>query len=276
MRSTQIFFVLGCASALVAVPHSTAAPPLIPAYTPAPVTPIYATGKPYHPPPQYGVTAVPPHYPHYAAYSPTPRHYAHQYLNHVHQQPYHAAPPPRPTHHKAKVEYGPPSCSKNTTATYCLVDYEYPTYDVQQAVEYHYSAVAALYKDVIANTDNSIDRLKHLSEETYLCPSETGYVMPLRAVNTEGKWRVIVNQVKAHYETLSQTVRVEKCNGEGHPCPLVPECYETKCVQKFVYHRFLVYDPHDYYFPFAMESFKLPSACACQNADYKFVSTQYN
>ena len=59
-------------------------------------------------------------------------------------------------------------------------------------------------QDVIANTDNSVDVLKHRSDETYLCPSLTSYVTPLRAVNVEGKWRVIVNGVKAHYETLSQ------------------------------------------------------------------------
>ena len=61
-----------------------------------------------------------------------------------------------------------------------------------------------MQKDVIANTDNSVDILKHRSDETYLCPALTSYVTPLRAVNVEGKWRVIVNGVKAHYETLSQ------------------------------------------------------------------------
>ena len=59
-------------------------------------------------------------------------------------------------------------------------------------------------KDVIANTDNSVDILKHRSDENYLCPAVTSYVTPLRAVDVEGKWRVIVNGVKAHYETLSQ------------------------------------------------------------------------
>ncbi len=103
-----------------------------------------------------------------------------------------------------------------------------------------------------------------LPQETYLCPSVTKYIQPLRAVNTQGKWRVIVNHVKAHYETLSQTARVEECEGApGTPCPLVPACYETKCVQKAIYHRFLVYDSYDKYHPFAIESFKLPSACAC-------------
>ena len=35
-------------------------------------------------------------------------------------------------------------------------------------------------------------------------PSTTGYLMPLRALNTAGKWRIVVNGVKAHYETLTQ------------------------------------------------------------------------
>eukprot|EP00095_Tigriopus_kingsejongensis_P007441 snap_masked-scaffold403_size186359-processed-gene-0.10 protein:Tk07441 transcript:snap_masked-scaffold403_size186359-processed-gene-0.10-mRNA-1 annotation:"Spz3" len=110
----------------------------------------------------------------------------------------------------------------------------------------------------------------HIHDETYLCPSSTGYVMPLRAMNTDGKWRIVVNEVKAHYETLSQTARLEECTTPGQSCPLIPECYETQCLQKFIYHRFLVYNPYDYYFPFAIESFKLPSSCACANGGYTY------
>ena len=75
--------------------------------------------------------------------------------------------------------------------------------------------MAALYKDVLANTDNSVDRLVELEQETFLCPSTTQYLTPLRAVNTAGKWRVVVNGVKAHYETLTQTARVEQCTTAG-------------------------------------------------------------
>ena len=32
--------------------------------------------------------------------------------------------------------------------------------------------------------------------------------------------------------------------------------------------RFLVYDPKDYYFPFSIETFRLPSSCACSNAAF--------
>ena len=76
---------------------------------------------------------------------------------------------------------------------------------MQHAIEYHYAAVAALYKDVLANTENSIDNLKSIEdEETFICPAEVGYLRPLRALNERGHWRIIVNGVKAHYETLSQ------------------------------------------------------------------------
>ena len=62
-----------------------------------------------------------------------------------------AAPPPPPVPYaQPKQKYGaPPACAANTTAlgaSWCLVDGEYPTYDVQHAIEYHYAAVAALYK----------------------------------------------------------------------------------------------------------------------------------
>lgn len=234
------------------LPHPHPAPH-VPHYTPAPYTPA---------PPPYGYTPAP-------------------YAPHPHPAPHHASPyaPPHPPHpapygppHPHEPHYaGPPACAKllpNKPYKYCLEDPEYPTYEIQQAIEYNYDAVQQLYKDVLANTENSVDRLKDIVEETYLCPSETKYIQPLRAVNVHGKWRIIVNHVKAHYELLSQTARVEECVTPGSHCPLVPECYETKCLQKSIYHRFLVYDPYDKYLPFAIESFRLPSACACYNGAY--------
>lgn len=157
-----------------------------------------------------------------------------------------------------------PYCAKNTTKTWCLYDSEYPLYDIQYALDQHYQTVQALYKDVLANTANSVDYLNKLEEETYLCPSETAYVQPLRAANVEGKWRIIVNNVESYGYKYTQTARLEECHVPvGSSCPLVPSCYESKCVQKNVFHRFLVYDPYDQYMPFAIEKFKLPASCAC-------------
>ncbi|CAL4068980.1 unnamed protein product [Meganyctiphanes norvegica] len=191
-----------------------------------------------------------------------------------HHRPHHApayrpAPSyqPRPSYHKPAPSYkaaGDPACSINNTKTWCLEDGEYPTYEVKAAVDAHFKKVWSLYADVVdLNTELSVERPNTLEEETYLCPSETSYVKPLRAINTEGKWRVIVNNIEAHYKTLTQTTRIEECLTSGDACPLVPECYETKCLQKSIYHRFLVYDAYDQYFPFAVETFKLPASCAC-------------
>merc|ERR1711913_216538 len=223
-------------------------------YTPAPAygpaEPVYHTTPVYHPSPEPVYHAAPAHHP--AAF--------------VHHAPVHHAPAayhePKPDH------YEPPKCSIDNPKTWCLEDEEYPTYEIEHALQYHYEGVQAIYKDVLANTENSVDRLKEIVEETYLCPSVTAYIQPLRAVNTDGKWRVVVNGVKAHYETLTQTARIEECTTAGEACPLVPACYETKCLQKSIYHRFLVYDAYDQYFPFAIETFKLPSACACYNGAY--------
>ena len=159
-------------------------------------------------------------------------------------------------------------------------------------------------------------------------PSTTGYLMPLRAINTAGKWRIVVNGVKAHYETLTQVLsfdnqifdtcfgilRLPEWRSVQHPAPpvllyqpamtpTVYRCHEdwraifilltilvqailmltipfspqnTKqqllmlfsLLQKSLYHRFLVYDPYDKYFPFAIETFKLPASCACYNGAF--------
>jgi len=234
-------------------------------YTPAPyVEPTPYAPAPYHPEPAPYAPA--PYHPEPAPYHPAPVVHHAAPVHHApvhHAAPYHPAP-----HHPKPDHYEPPKCSIDNPKTWCLEDEEYPTYEIQKAIEYHYDSVQQMYKDVLANTDNSVARLKEIVQETYLCPSETAYIQPKRAVNIHGKWRIVVNQVKAHYETLTQTARIEECTTAGSSCPLVPECYETKCLQKSIYHRFLVYDPYDHYLPFAIESFKLPSACACYNGAY--------
>ena len=74
----------------------------------------------------------------------------------------------------------PPKCSVDNPKTWCLETEDYPTYEIEAAITYHYDSVQQMYKDVLANTDNSVDRLKEIVEETYLCPSETSYIQPLR------------------------------------------------------------------------------------------------
>jgi len=271
----MVFKFIVLASVAAASVHANAP---VYGYTPAPAygpaEPVYHTTPVYHPSPEpvYHAAepvyhAAPAHHPAAFVHHGGPVHHAAP-VHHavVHHAPVHHAPAayhePKPDH------YEPPKCSIDNPKTWCLEDPEYPTYEIEHALQYHYEGVQAIYKDVLANTENSVDRLKEIVQETYLCPSVTAYIQPLRAVNTDGKWRVVVNGVKAHYETLTQTARIEECTTAGESCPLVPACYETKCLQKSIYHRFLVYDAYDQYFPFAIETFKLPSACACYNGAY--------
>ncbi|XP_050691859.1 uncharacterized protein LOC126983258 [Eriocheir sinensis] len=211
-------------------------------------------------------------------YRPAPSHDAAPYYYLTHAQSYNYAPAYRPAAaplYNYVPSYGPgqapaypaepavPACAEATNATYCTEDEAYPEYEIKHAIQYHLEKFNNLYADVAdLNTELSVYGPKTLDEETYLCPSETTYVRPLRALNTEGKWCVIVNKVKVHYEVVTQTARVEECRGHAE-CPKVPSCYESRCVQKSIYHRFLVYDPYDQYFPFAVEAFKLPASCAC-------------
>ncbi|XP_043212627.1 neurotrophin 1-like [Amphibalanus amphitrite] len=254
-------FVLAAAVAAVASSaappsyHSTTyAPPAYgpthaPSYSPAPTYESYQYQ--YQPQPSYG------HQPAYGHQQPV---YGHQQPAYGHQPAYPACP-----HYPED-----PACSKNSTDPWCLEDSEYPEYEIQHAISYNKHKVLELYADVAdLNTENSVERLTEIEEETYLCPSEVGYVRPLRAVNTDGKWRVIVNNIKVDYETFTQTTRIEKCLSAGEACPLVPQCYESSCLQKSVYHRFLVYDPCDQYFPFAIETFQLPASCACSLGAYE-------
>ncbi|XP_045036301.1 neurotrophin 1-like [Daphnia magna] len=164
-----------------------------------------------------------------------------------------------------KIEYTEiPHCAKNTTKAWCLEDSEYPQHEVQQALDQHYQAVLAFYKEKLASTENSVNELDKFNDEVYLCPSSTDYVRPLRAINVEGKWRIIVNRIESYGVKYTQTARIEECNVVvGTSCPLVPSCHESKCIQKNIFHRFLVYNPYDYTFPFTIEKFRLPGSCGC-------------
>ena len=128
-----------------------------------------------------------------------------------------------------------------------------------------------------------MDRISAAREETYLCDTSVKYVKPVRAINSKGDWRIVLNHLKAKDEFISQSVRMELCQNPGQKCPkvpsecftpayvskiyciffLIPGCVWTKCVQKHTYHRLLVYNPTDYYLPFSIESFKIPSSCDC-------------
>ena len=196
-------------------------------------------------------------------------------------------PPVTPIHHPASLDHskigapghfsGPPKCALGKVEkTYCIDDFEYPKYEIADALLVHYEAVTQLYKDVFIETENSVDDIDDLEDEIYLCPAEIQYIQPMRAVNVFGKWRIIVNRVHLNRDTLTQTARIEECLDPGEVCDLVPEPYDTECIQKAVFHRFLVYDPFDQHLPFSIDSFKLPSTCTCFAPDYNLPTGDRN
>ncbi len=78
-------------------------------------------------------------------------------------------------------------------------------------------------QDVLLSTDLSVDGLATLEQErTFLCPSEVEYARPLRAVNARGEWSIVVNDIPASYDRLTQTVRIERCKEHAQPCRLLP------------------------------------------------------
>ena len=124
----------------------------------------------------------------------------------------------------------------------------------------HYGTVLDLYRDPIAEDDPSM-------ASRSLCPSRMAAIRPLRAVNSAGHWRLIVNQVQASNGfPLDQVVRIEECVATGSACPSpVAAQRRSKCVQKYVYQRLLTYQPMagSITFPFEVEAFRFPASCAC-------------
>jgi len=230
---------------------------------------VFAAKAPHHAPPRYGYHAR----PQYGGYHPQPA--------------YH----PKPTYHKepAYAAYCDPKkaphCAANSTLSYCLSDEEYPTYEVKGAISADgifakkYADIADqsadhLVQDIskaqeeafdysyytgFSKGDSPFDLTHWTGPEGYICPSDVVYSMPKRARNVAGEWRVIVNEV--HYYT--QTARLETCLYADSACRLLAPCYNSKCTQKYVYHRLLSFDPCDPYKGLFIDIYKLPSACSC-------------
>lgn len=212
-----------------------------------------------------------------------------------HPAPHHApAPyghaPPAPAYCDPKA---PPACAAGSDLPYCLEDAEYPTYDIAHKISQDalflkkYADVAdqsaddlvpAITYPVESKFDyhyytgaskgpSPLDATNWIGPEGYLCPSEVLYTRIKRAVNVEGFWRIILQHIPegygyGHYN-YTQTARLETCLFPESSCRLLAPCYESKCTQKYVYHRALSVDPCDPYRGFFIDTYKFPSACSC-------------
>ena len=104
----------------------------------------------------------------------------------------------------------------------------------------------------------------------YICPSDIFYGRPLRAVNTYGEWKVVVNLPDGHgdgYEEYTQTTRLEQCVYPEAPCSYISAGYNSACLQKHSFVRLLAYTFNQ---GLHIDSFKLPVACSCHvSSPYK-------
>ena len=103
------------------------------------------------------------------------------------------------------------------------------------------------------------DKGNWVGGEGFICPSDVAYARPLRAKNVAGEWRVIVQNV-GYY---TQTQRIESCLFAGAACRTLAPCYKSSCLQKYVHHRMLSFNPCDPHKGLFIDIYKLPSACSC-------------
>lgn len=109
-------------------------------------------------------------------------------------------------------------------------------------------------------TGQPYDRTKWISaSDGFVCPSRVVYGRPVRAANVRGQWRVVVQNVGR----VTQTQRLETCLEAGGSCRAVDPCYRSQCLQKYVHHRLLSFDPCDSRRGLFVDEFKMPSACSC-------------
>merc|ERR1711910_249938 len=197
----------------------------------------------------------------------------------VHHAVHHAAPPhhpapygpaPHPPAHHAAAPHGygycdpkaPPKCAEGSDLPYCILDKEYPAYDVAAKISQDalflkkYADIADQSADDLVEVitkpqeesfdysyytgaskgPSKYDATHWIGPEGYLCPSDVDY---------------------------AQTTRLETCLFPDSACRLLAPCYQSKCTQKYVYHRMLSVDPCDPYRGFFIDTYKLPSACSC-------------
>ncbi|KAG8187483.1 hypothetical protein JTE90_009549 [Oedothorax gibbosus] len=183
-----------------------------------------------------------------------------------------------------------PMCARHTNLTYCLQDTEYPKEKIKEAIEKNRHPLDHFLVDISASSnlveDNSINKVlensvplqstavsysydgKTISPAAQAgnvssagCSSSTFYGKPLRAINTAGLWRTIVNvefeETGANY---TQTVRLEECS---HSPGFVATCgTETisACLQNYKLHRLLAWEEHR---GFYIDAFLLPISCFC-------------
>ncbi|OQR73070.1 hypothetical protein BIW11_03652 [Tropilaelaps mercedesae] len=212
----------------------------------------------------------------------------------------HSKSSPAPDAKYQQQSYQKPHCAlasdaKLGNATFCTVDEQYPRESVVNSAfldpltarrlvphiqdELH---VFAESKDALAidftaqkgsttnshdiahenNTQSSSEETKTRPELREACSAEVAMVRPLRAQNTRGEWKVIVNvDTPRNGQKYTQAVRVETCRNALRSCSYVPESLQKSvCSQKLTTYRLAAWSDEE---GLHMDTFRFPVACLC-------------
>jgi len=106
---------------------------------------------------------------------------------------------------------------------------------------------------------NFFDDYKQSSDFNWipLCNSYKYFIIPTRGMNTDRKWRYIVNDDT--YDSLQQTLGLVICVSPDAPCDAL-HGYETQCRQHFIKHKLLALNETGH---LVIDTFFIPQGCAC-------------
>ena len=117
--------------------------------------------------------------------------------------------------------------------------------------------------------------ITEFTEQSYdgVCSSSSARITPIRVKNTDGEWRVIVQQ----YGEVLQRENVVICKNLAAACsrngrrevfleldPLTRSCFRYYCSQLKAVKRLLAFDPCNPIKGLFVDSFPIPSACSCR------------
>jgi len=176
---------------------------------------------------------------------------------------------------KRQIGFKKLGCENN--ANFCEEEQDYPGTLVRSALRQHPVMSDSLFQQLFASRckDQQIQTRGFNIDEEQLCYGRTNIIFPKKAKNLKDEWRFVVN-----IDNYTQSVEVEECdNGtvsednfgrERHDSSDFGVCLYsgstgndpdlTVCRQLYTEHKLLSLDPSG---QLEVDSFKLPSACAC-------------
>lgn len=152
----------------------------------------------------------------------------------------------------------PPPCSNrsNNFRHYCSYKEDYPTEMVAKLIKYYKYPLESMFKELRVQV---MPPLAKDDKGEMVCSSVTQLIRVGWAMDTNGRWFVVLNQDHYHQYITEVICR----HGNGSNCNFVAPCFRAKCLQRFNTQKLLVIDPYDPYKGPFMSEFLFPSCCVC-------------